>query len=212
MILLSTPVFSSSKKFSDTAWKRIEPLYQKILRHPFNQELANGILPQEKFNYYKAQDALYLKGFAKTLEVLASKIEDPKTAEKVLQLAQDCLNEASSSSNKMEMNLANIGYTSFLLATAAYNTREELVAALLPCFWIYLRVAEDLKTKVEETNPYAAWFKTYYSEAYRQNVLSMINISDTLAKNADDKTLGKMFWMFEIATRWELAFWDASYR
>lgn len=210
-LVLSVCGFSREENFSDQAWKRIEPIYQKIVQHEFNQELAAGTLPKEKFSYYEAQDKAYLKEFTKALLILTSKMENEAAIEKLLGLVRNCLQEVNTSESNAKMNLINIGYTSFLLATASFKSREELAAALLPCYWIYLRVALDLKDRVKESNPYAKWFKVYYSENYRKDVLSMIEISNQLAKNTDEKTLEKMLESFETAAQWELAFWNAAY-
>ena len=62
--------------FSEKAWERITPLYDKILDMPFNQELMEGSLDLEKFKFYMAQDAYYLGEFGKTLATLAGKFND----------------------------------------------------------------------------------------------------------------------------------------
>lgn len=50
-------------KWSEYAWKQIEEYYQLILAMPFVKELAEGSLPKEKFQFYMAQDSLYLEHF-----------------------------------------------------------------------------------------------------------------------------------------------------
>ena len=60
--------------FSELAWDKNTELYQKILQHPFNQELAVGALSSDKFAYYIEQDSLYLKEFAKCLVTCASRL------------------------------------------------------------------------------------------------------------------------------------------
>lgn len=44
--------------FSKTAWTAIMPIYKSIIEHPFNQELAQGTLAKEKFQFYMKQDSL----------------------------------------------------------------------------------------------------------------------------------------------------------
>ncbi|MGQ9472842.1 MAG: thiaminase II, partial [Candidatus Caldatribacteriaceae bacterium] len=40
--------------------KSVAREWQEILSHPFLVELSKGILPREKFDYYLAQDYIYL--------------------------------------------------------------------------------------------------------------------------------------------------------
>jgi len=53
--------------FHRNIWESITDIYQAIIQHPFNEELAQGTLPREKFAFYMQQDALYLADFARAL-------------------------------------------------------------------------------------------------------------------------------------------------
>ena len=63
--------------FSKTVWAEITPIYKSIIEHPFNQELAQGTLAKEKFQFYMKQDSLYLVDFARALALAASKAQNP---------------------------------------------------------------------------------------------------------------------------------------
>ena len=58
-----------------------------------------------------------------------------------------------------------LGYTSFLLATAYHEPWEVLLAALLPCFWLYWDVGKAIAREAGADNPYRAWIDTYADEA-----------------------------------------------
>jgi thiaminase/transcriptional activator TenA len=60
-------------KLSETALTKCQLIIQAIKDHPFNKELANGSLNIEKFAYYIEQDTLYLRDFARSLAIIASK-------------------------------------------------------------------------------------------------------------------------------------------
>ncbi|MCQ9903922.1 thiaminase II, partial [Staphylococcus aureus] len=65
--------------WSELTWKRIEQYYQSILTMPFVSELADGTLPKEKFQFYMAQDSLYLEHFGRALALIGARtynIED----------------------------------------------------------------------------------------------------------------------------------------
>lgn len=60
-------------KWSEYTWKQIEEYYQSILNMPFVKELAEGSLPKEKFQFYMAQDSLYLEHFGRALSLIDRK-------------------------------------------------------------------------------------------------------------------------------------------
>ena len=59
--------------FTDMFQQEAEPIYQAIIKHPFNQELANSTLAREKFAFYMHQDALYLADFGRALTIIGSR-------------------------------------------------------------------------------------------------------------------------------------------
>ena len=46
-------------KWSSSAWKAAEPVYEAILKLPFITELKEGTLAAERFNFYIGHDSLY---------------------------------------------------------------------------------------------------------------------------------------------------------
>jgi len=49
------------------------PVWQRIIEHPYIQELKQGTLPIETFRCYVQQDWLYLQEFTRTVAVIASR-------------------------------------------------------------------------------------------------------------------------------------------
>ncbi len=214
-IVFTGVVFASDGKFSDEAWKEILPIYKTIVEHPFNQELMKGTLPKNVFDYYSEQDSLYLIDFTKSLELLASKIEDPSDVERLMELVAQSAAEGKNEREKTQQPRAapaTLLYTSYLLRVAFTKSKEELAAALLPCFWIYLKLAEDLKGQTMPSNPYMKWVDTYSSSEYRNSVNVMIELVNKLADAATPETRSLMMDAFVLASRMEWYFWDGAYR
>lgn len=202
-----------ASKFSEEAWKSIDLVYAQIVKHPFNQELARGTLDKKIFQFYKNQDAYYLRKFSKALSLLASKLEDISDIRMVLKHSSNSFDE-DLSNVKLDLkgvSPSNFSYTHFLLSTASFGTKEELVAALLPCYWIYLKVALDLKKKSTSKSPFYSWIKLYSSKRYADNVNAMIKLTDKLAMKATPELRKKMLLAFKLASKLELNFWDDSY-
>ena len=59
--------------FTDSLFQRIQPIYQRILSHPFVSGLTDGTLSESAFRFYAIQDALYLREFSRGLSILAAK-------------------------------------------------------------------------------------------------------------------------------------------
>jgi thiaminase (transcriptional activator TenA) len=137
--------------FSDTAWQRTARLRQAIHELPFNTELAAGSLSRARFQGYVIQDALYLGQYSRVLAIAGVKGPDGATlhafAESALEavaveqaLHARYLREFGIDPARLadaEPSPDCLGYTSFLLATGYHDPWEVLVAALLPCFWVY---------------------------------------------------------------------------
>ena len=83
-----------------------------------------------------------------------------------------------------------LAYTSFLLATAHQQPWEVLVAAVLPCFWIYWDVACAITAKAAPQNPYRAWIDTYADPRFGEAVQRVIDIADARRGSSDAGAAG----------------------
>ncbi|MEZ5935558.1 MAG: thiaminase II [Alphaproteobacteria bacterium] len=212
--------------FSKEAWTRIEPVYEKILAMPFNQELAAGTLSRERFIRYMLQDAHYLVHFGKALAVTGARAPDPDAMIQFTHSAEACvvveraLHEGFFKDFGVEAeevaatkpSPACSHYVSYLLATAHNAPYEVSVAALLPCFWIYGEVGRHLLEIAAADNPYQAWIDTYADEAFEEGIRKVIAIADAAAAATTPVIREQMVDAFERASLLEWMFWDSAYR
>jgi len=105
-----------------------------------------------------------------------------------------------------------LGYTSFLLAAAYHEPWEVLVAALLPCFWIYWDVGNTIARKASADNPYRAWIDTYSDEAFGAAVRAVIAATDRAADGTTAAIRERMMTGFIRSTQYEWLFWDGAYQ
>ena len=212
--------------FSTHAWQNNLPLYEKILAMPFNAELATGTLSLDRFRHYIIQDAHYLEGFARALALASAKADN---ADHIVQFA-----EAAKTAIIVERALHadyfrrfGIGaadfaaakptpacdhYVSYLLRIAALEPFPVVLAALLPCFWIYREVGTNIHARAAAGNPYQAWIDTYAGEEFAAAVRAVIATTDEVAARASHETLQSMHAAFTRATQLEWIFWDSAYR
>ena len=212
--------------FSQEVWQRNLDLYQKILALPFNQELANGTLDSQAFCHYVIQDAHYLLAYGRALAVAAAKADE---ADDVIQFSEaakiaiiverslhkDFMQAFAITKTEFEstpLTLACHHYTSFLTATAWSESYPVVLAALLPCFWIYAEVGHDIVSQSVENNPYQAWVDTYSGEEFHAAVRNVIATVDKVAARCDADTLAKMHAAYSMGAKLEWLFWDSAYQ
>jgi len=209
--------------FTGQIWSETKPLFDKILCHPFNNELMSGELEALKFQYYIAQDALYLLDFAKALSILASKSESSKEVLEFIQFAEGAIVvekalhehyfkkfDILSPNNKMP---ACFAYTNFLIRTCTTESFEVGVVSLLPCFWIYREVGNYIYQNAKKIeNPYSEWINTYSGKEYSLLVDRFISIVDQLAFESSNSQIFKMKSVYIQSTRLEYWFWEAAYK
>jgi thiaminase/transcriptional activator TenA len=209
--------------FCDRAWQRTTDLRAAIHALPFNRELAAGTLDEARFRFYIEQDALYLDQYARILVMAGARGPDGAT----LRLFGECALEAVAVEQALHAQYLTrfgagaapaepspdcLSYTSFLLATAYHETWEVLMAALLPCFWIYWDVGNAIAREAASDNKYRAWIDTYSDAGFGDAVRAVIAATDKAAADATDKIRDRMMTAFIRSSQYEYLFWDGAYQ
>jgi thiaminase/transcriptional activator TenA len=208
--------------WSELTWKQTKNRYQSILKMPFVSELANGTLPKEKFQFYMAQDSLYLEHFGRALALIAARANNISHTLKYLKYAETAIvveNILYESyfkdfglTEKGEIQPACHHYIHFLKSTAALESVEIAMAAVLPCFWIYKKVGDHIYNNLKsENNPYQRWIDTYGGEEFADAVLQAISLCDQIASETTPSIREKMTEAFITSSRMEYHFWEAAY-
>jgi thiaminase (transcriptional activator TenA) len=207
--------------FCDHAWQRTTDLRAAIHHLPFNRELAAGTLATARFQFYIEQDAQYLEQYSRILAMAGVRGPDGATlrlfAESALEavaveqaLHAQYLSEFGTEGAEPAPDC--LGYTSFLLATAYHDPWEVLIAAVLPCFWIYWDVGNAIAREAAAENRYRAWIDTYSDEAFGNAVRAVIGATDTAADGASATMRDRMMTAFIRSTQYEYLFWDGAYQ
>jgi hydroxymethylpyrimidine/phosphomethylpyrimidine kinase len=198
------------------------PDLDEIYGLEFIQALADGTLPETEFAYYLAQDALYLNGYSRVLARAAALA--PSEAEQLFwaRSALQCLEVESElhrswlSTRTVEGTLGPVtkSYVDHLLAASVSGSYGVLVAAVLPCFWLYAEVgaklhAQFLAAGATGAHPYADWLRTYADEDFAAATRQAIAITDDAARRASAGERDAMALAFRQSARYEVAFFDA---
>jgi thiaminase (transcriptional activator TenA) len=215
-----------SESWTERLWTQAEPTYQAILDHPFLKGLASGTLDEACFAYYVAQDAHYLRDYARALAVVGAKAPThaetglfakhaAETVEVELALHATLLPLLGLDPAELDsvpVSPTTTAYTSYLLATVYGGTFAEGVAAVLPCYWIYQRVGAALVAQGSPDTRYQRWIDTYAGDEFAATVAAVLALADrTGAKLTADQD-ARAARHYATTCRYEWMFWDAAWR
>jgi hydroxymethylpyrimidine/phosphomethylpyrimidine kinase len=212
----------TGKDFAATLRRAAAPDLDAIYRLEFIRGLAAGTLAEDQFAYYLAQDAIYLNGYSRAL-ARASALAPTEAAQLFwARSAQQCLEVESElhrtwlSTRTVERTLGPVtkSYVDHLLAASASGSYAVLVAAVLPCFWLYAEVGQTLHAQflaagAPEAHPYAEWLRTYADEDFAQATREAIAMAGEAGSKASADEQAAMLQAFRHSCRFELDFFDA---
>lgn len=208
-------------KFTEELWSSTIEIYNSLINHPFNIELAKGTLDKEKFRFYISQDAIYIGEYSRALAGLASKAPNHEELMEFINFAKEGLEIENALHDHFmktfdiakaeQAGLATEAYANFLLSAVGYKSYEEAIAALLPCFWMYNRVAIHIYKQSVSDNPYQKWIDTYSGLEFDETTNRLITITDQLAEETSSKIKNRMKQHFIQSARYEWLFWDNAY-
>jgi thiaminase/transcriptional activator TenA len=207
-------------------WRSTEPIFGAILEHPFLTGLTDGTLPPSAFAYYLAQDAHYLRDYARALAIVGAKAPThaeaamfgrhaAETAEVELALHETLLPQLGIDPAELDAIPASpttTAYTSYLLASGYGGSFAEGLAAVLPCYWIYQRVGEALVARGSPDPRYQRWIDTYAGEAFAETVAQVLAVADRAGTDLGAAEERRAHRHFVATARYEWMFWDAAWR
>lgn len=214
-------------------WDEIAEVRRAIDELPFIQRLADGTLPRASFEEYLAQDAHYLRAYSRVLAE-ASRLAPDAAAQAFwaggaqrcldgeLELHRDRLHRdplhrdrPSAGIRPFEPNAANVAYLDHLVASGARGGYAELIAAVLPCYWIYDDLGRRLITgefgpePLSPEHPYADWLAMYGEPTFELATRQAIDTVADVASRATAEERERMRRAFHRSAEHELAFFAA---
>jgi thiaminase (transcriptional activator TenA) len=212
--------------WSDRLWSAMAGPYVAVLEHPFLSGLADGTLPAAAFTRYLAQDAHYLRDYARALALLgarAERLEDTAmlarhavgAAEVELALHRDLLGAVGVDGAALAgvpASPTTYAYTRHLLTTVQQGSFAEGVAAVLPCYWIYARVGQVLVARGSAEPRYQRWIDTYAGTEFGALVESVLALVDRLGTELTPGQQASAELAALTSARYEWMFFDAALR
>lgn len=199
-------------------------LWDASFEHPFVKGIAKGDLPLDVFKFYVMQDAYYLTHFAKVQSLGAVKAKDLKTTQSFAHHAeQTCAAELALHESFMELlgvteddwKLFEPSPHAYAYVSHMYRSAEgdlaDVLAALLPCYWLYYEIGERLKTAAPEEPIYQKWIGTYGSEWFGELVNEQIERMDDLAEGLPEERRKELKTRFMRSSYYEWQFWQQAW-
>lgn len=196
--------------------------------HPFVMGIQDGTLDREKFRYYIIQDFLYLEEYAKVFAIGVAKAKSIETANlfsKYIAVMNGELDVHKGYIGKFEVtqdeinstkrSLDNLSYTSYMLRIAYEEGEAEILTAILSCAYSYEVIAKN----IIDNNPnsvndlfYGDWIKSYSSDEYSAGNIILFDTLNRLTENYTDSQIEHLKDIFVACSRYELAFWEMSWK
>lgn len=210
-------------------WEGIAATRDRIDDLPFIRGLADGSLDRDAFLFYLAQDAMYLREYSRVLaeasRIAPSPEEQAFWAESAhnsiveeLTLHESWLGGGAAAAHAPAARLqaeATTAYVDHLRSVAFGGDYTELVAALLPCFWLYSDLGARLLAgdfgaqTLDPGHPYASWLATYGNPAFRDVTQKAVGFVGAAVARQDSQGRARARRAFNISSAHELAFFAA---
>ncbi|HXV81965.1 MAG TPA: thiaminase II [Candidatus Binatia bacterium] len=216
-----------AQKFSAQLRHRGERIWRAIEGHAFLRELHAGTLPMNRFTYFILQDYVYLLDFAQVLCQAGAKSPNLETLELFARHALGAVEVERSFHASFGKSLGlspeqlddvpkgpiTQAYSGHLQSVARGGTLGEIVAAVLPCFWIYGEIGRLLyRNRPRKPKIYRQWIETYAAETFWEPVREQIQLMDRLGATARGAEKRLMTAHFLLSSRYEFMFWEQAYR
>ncbi|ANW67775.1 thiaminase II [Mycobacterium sp. djl-10] len=220
---MTTP---SADPWSTQLWREITPIFEAIVAHPFITGLTDGSLEADVFAHYVAQDVHYLREYSRTLALIGARcptladtamftkhaagVVDDELALHASLLPELGLDPADIAATPVAPT--TVAYTSYLLSTTYSGSFVDGLAAILPCYWIYLEVGRHLVTKGSPDPRFQRWIDTYAGDDFAVAVAEVIALADRVGPTLDPEAEIQARMHFTTTARYEWMFFDAAFR
>ena len=183
---------SGAKPLHETLWNQNRDLATACLNHAFVRGLADGTLDGEIFKRYVAQDAFFLRAFARAYELAAERSSEAATIQTFRELGDAASEELRLHARYAEtlgIDLEQVSpypatrdYTDFLLQTAMHAGVDEIVAAMTPCMRLYAYLGKELAAETGggslASHPYREWIETYSGTEFQAAAAKLETLLD----------------------------------
>ncbi|SER61113.1 thiaminase (transcriptional activator TenA) [Gracilibacillus ureilyticus] len=208
--------------FTDRLWKRVEPIWQSYLEHPFVKGIGEGSLNQEKFKHWLKQDYVYLIDYSRLFALGSAKAEDLETMTVFAKLLHGVLDtemelhrnyaaEFGITAEELEAtepSAITTAYTSYMLNVSQRGGVENVAASVLACEWSYNFIGRSLIDRTPADNFYNSWINLYASDEFSDLAEKCKKLMNKLTAGKPEEDLRRLEDIVVKTSQFEYLFWD----
>ena len=208
---------------ADQCQAAARPIWDAQRDHPFVRGLGDGTLDLERFKRWVLQDYRYLKEFARIFAWAVAKADRLDAMGWYAMVLNLTLNTEMglhrTYAERFGISLEQLeaepmwpttrAYTDFLVRVSADGDMADLLAALLPCAWGYVDIAQHLaQGHPPEDQRYADWIAQYASQEFADAAEWLKAELNRVAEGSTDEKRRRLVDLFVLSSRYEWQFWE----
>jgi thiaminase len=205
--------------FCEEQLARVRPLWDLMLAHRFLRETRDGRIARETFATWMRQDYLFVEAAIPFLAALIPKAPPDDweslsgaiaALQKELKLFEERAAAVGVKLRGTRPSFVNHAYIQFLLATAYRASYAEAYTVLYVAEQAYHDSWTVVKRGLDRGSPWYPFVENWAGDAFAQYVAFLKQRLDALASEAGPAERARMAELFELTTRYEIAFWEMA--
>lgn len=198
---------------------RLRPLWDRMLSHPFLLRTRDGEIPRDVFGTWMQQDYHFVEAAIPFMAALLPKGPtahwEPLTnvigaLQKELRLFEERASEVGVELRAAAPSFTCHAYVQFLLATAYQASYAEGFTVLYAAEKAYHDSWKVVKQGLDAGSPWYPFVENWAGEAFGDYVAWLEGELNRLAAEAGPAERERMARLFELTTKYEIAFWEMA--
>ena len=205
--------------FSHQQLDRFSPLWERMLQHRFLQETRDGTIDDATFGTWMQQDYHFVEAAIPMMAVLVAKAPEhhrkPLTdAIQALYAELELFGERAAAVGvelwAEEPSFICHAYIQFLMASVYEKSYAQGFTVLYTAEKAYHESWKVVKEGLDEESKWYPFVENWAGDAFAEYVAFLENELDALADSAGPAERERMTELFQMTTRYEIAFWEMA--
>ncbi|MFP4624396.1 MAG: hypothetical protein ACOCVZ_06050 [Gemmatimonadota bacterium] len=205
--------------FTDAQLERLRPLWDEMLGHPFLIRTRDSEIPDETFATWMQQDYLFVEAAIPFMAALLPKAPEAhweplagviQALQKELRLFEERGRAVGVELRAAPPSFTCHAYVQFLMATAYRSTYAEAYTVLYAAEKAYHDSWRVVQAGLDESSPWHPFVENWAGDEFAAYVEYLEGELNGLAETAGDAERARMAELFEITTKYEIAFWEMA--
>lgn len=205
--------------FCDVQLDRVKPLWDRMLSHRFLLDTRDGTIPFDTFASWMRQDYRFVESGIPFIAALLAKAPREHWAlhtsvlgmlEKELGLFRERAEATGVDMDGIEPSLTNRAYVQFLLTTAYRESYASGYTVLYTAEKAYHDSWSVVQAGIAADSPWTPFVQNWAGSDFASYVAQLEQDLNALADAAGPTERVRMAELFELTTKYEIAFWEMA--